>query len=197
MGDRKLRIAGIAGLAAPIFTFACILIAIASWKGFSWTNNALSDLGVQNGITGFVFNSGLVIGGFLFLFFTIGLLDLAGKRYLGKVGTAIFAFTCISLTAIGVFNEHFKPMHYLVSVAFFVSLPVSMLILAAAFWLLGKRKLGLFTIIVGFVAAAPWILQFAFHYVQNVAVPEFASGLAGAAWAMVLSCLMLLEFSRH
>jgi hypothetical membrane protein len=197
LSGRRLRIAGIAGLAAPIFTFACILIAIASWKGFSWTDNALSDLGVQSGITGFVFNSGLVISGFLFLFFASGLNDLAGKRCSGKVGTAVFAFTCIFLIAIGVFNEHFKPTHYLVSVAFFVSLPVSMLILAAAFWLLGKRKLGLFTIIVGFVAAAPWIMQFAFHYVQNVAVPEFASGLAGAAWTMVLGCLMLKEILRH
>jgi hypothetical membrane protein len=47
--------------------------------------------------------------------------------------------------------------------------------------------MALFTVLVGVIAALPWLLLFAFNYVPNVAVPEFLSGLAISAWAVVLS----------
>jgi hypothetical membrane protein len=194
--SRQLRISGIIGLAAPFFAFACILLAIASWPQFSWTNNALSDLGVQSGITAIVFNSGLVVSGFLFIVFATGLFGFVGNRFVGKVGAAVFILACIALIAIGIFNESFSPTHYTVSVAFFVFLPVSLLILVGAFWLNGQHKLSIFTLAVALAAATPWVLQFTVPYVSRVAIPETISGLAGVAWAMVLGYLMLKEASR-
>ncbi len=191
--SRRLEIAGTIGLIAPFLSFACILLAIASWPQFNWVNNALSDLGVQNGLTAIVFNSGLIITGILFIIFGTGLHIFVGKQLLGKVGTAIFVLACIALVAIGVFNESFSPTHYIVSVAFFVFLPISMLILVGAFWRDGKHKLSIFTLAVGLAAATPWILQFAINYVSKVAIPEFASGLAGSAWVIVLGYTMLKE----
>ena len=189
--DNRLRIAGTIGLVAPIVTFTCILVAIASWPQFSWTHNALSDLGVQNGFTAAVFNSGLVIGGILFAVFATGLYSFTGKRFVGKVGTACFFLAWIALIAIGVFNESFRPTHYIVSVMLFVFLPISLLVFMLTFWLEGKRKLSAFTLALALVAAAVWVLQFTVHYASNVAIPEFISGLAGAAWVWVLSFLML------
>jgi hypothetical membrane protein len=192
----QLKIAGIIGLATPLFTFAYILSAIASWQQFSWTKNALSDLGVQSGITATIFNGGLVIGGFLFIVFASGLFRFVGSRFVGKVGTATFILACISLMAIGVFNESFSPTHYIVSVMLFVFLPISLLIFVGAFWLEGKRRLSGFTLALALIAAAVWALQFTVHYVPNVAIPETVSGLAGAIWVLFLSYLMLKQGSK-
>ncbi len=186
-----MKAAGICGIVAPVAAFVCILSAIASWVPFSWTNNALSDLGVQAGATALIFNSGLILCGVLCIGFAAGLLRLVGKRLLGKAGVFIFIVACLFLIAIGIFNENYSPTHYQVSVGFFVSLPISMLVLVAAFWLVKERKLSIFTLVLGLVAATPWILQFTVPYVDNVAIPEFVSGFAGAVWAVVLSVKML------
>jgi hypothetical membrane protein len=189
--SNNLRIAGIFGLIAPIFCFACILLAIASGSSFNWVNNALSDLGVQKGITPLIFNSGLVVSGFLFIIFATGLFPFIGKRSVGKVGVTVFILACGALISIGIFNENFSPAHYIFSVAFFMLFPISMLILVGAFWAESKRRLSVFTLALSLAAAFVWVLQFAVHYVSNVAVPEFVSGLLGAVWVIDLSYLML------
>ncbi len=186
-----IRISGIVGLAAPIFAYVCILLSINSWNQFSWTNNALSDLGVQNGLTSVLFNSGLVISGFLFMVYAIGLFQLVGKRLAGKIGVAFLFLSTAALVAIGVFNENFSPTHVIVSVIFFVFLPVSLLIFVWTFWSSGNHRLSIFTLALALTAAAPWVLQFTFHYVSNVAIPEFVSGLAGSAWTIAVDYLMI------
>ena len=181
-----------AGIAAPILAFTCILSAIASYPTFSWTNNALSDLGIIPGITGPLFNFGLVASGLLaFNFAIFGLFTYLGKSWVGKIGSSFFAAATLALIAIGVFNESFSPTHYLVSVAFFMLAPISLFILTCAFWLAHQRRMAVFTVAVGVAAALPWLLLFAFNYVPNVAIPEFVSGLAVSAWAIVLGKKML------
>ena len=191
--SKLLKVAGVLGLVTPIFVFTCILGAVASSSSFSWINNALSDLGVQSGFTETLFNSALVVSGLLFMIVAIGLFVFLGKSLVGKVGVCLFSVACVALMGIGVFNETFRPTHYIVSVMLFVFLPVSLLVFVGAFWQEGRRKLSLFTLALGLVAAAPWLLQFAVHYVSGIAIPESVSGLAGAAWTMVLGYLMLKE----
>ena len=182
---RKLGAA--AGVVAPILAFACILLAIASYPQFSWTNNALSDLGVVKGSTGPLFNFGLYASGFLGLIFAaFGLLDYIGKSVVGKVGSLFFCAASLMLVAIGVFNESFSGTHYVVSASFFVLTPISLFILAFAFAQVHHVKLALFSVSVGVVAAVPWILEFIIHYVPEVAVPETISGLAVSAWIIVI-----------
>jgi hypothetical membrane protein len=191
--SKLLKIAGIAGIISPVFVFACILGAVASWSSFSWVNNALSDLGVQWGLTATLFNLGLVIGGFLFIIFDAGLLAFLGKPWLGKVGVCLFLVACLALVGIGVFNETFSPTHYIVSVMLFVFMPVALLVFVGALWLEGKRNLSLLTLVLGLVATTPWVLEFTVHYVSGVGIPEFVSGLAGAVWTIALGYLMLKE----
>jgi hypothetical membrane protein len=180
------RIGAAAGIATPLLAFTCILTAIASYPAFSWTNNALSDLGVIPGLTGLLFNLGLIVSGLLsFTFAVLGLYIFLRAIWVGKIGSAIFAAATMALMAIGIFNENFSPTHYLVSVAFFMLAPISLFILTGAFWLCSQRSLALFTVLVGVVAALPWLLLFAFNYVPNVAIPEFLSGLAVSVWAIV------------
>jgi hypothetical membrane protein len=179
------------GIAVPILAFTCILTAIASYPAFSWTNNALSDLGIISGITGPIFNFGLFASGFLaFNFAILGIFTYFEKNWVGKTGALTFAAATIALMAIGIFNEAFKPTHYIASVAFFTILPLALWIITAALALKHETKMAIFTLLVSLVAAAPWILYFTIHYVPNVAIPETISGLAGSIWAVVISYKM-------
>ncbi len=51
------RIGASMGIVAPMIAFVCIGGAITSYPQFSWTNNALSDLGVISGITENLFST--------------------------------------------------------------------------------------------------------------------------------------------
>lgn len=181
---------------APVLAFAFILAAITSYPPFSWTSNALSDLGVVPGVTAGVFNSGLIICGVLCLMFTIGLYVLLSESMVGRVGVFVFGLACVALTAIGTFPEDVSPTHYLVSVAFFVLLPISLLIIVGGFWRTGQVRMAVFTLLTAIVAALPWVLLFAVRYVSGVAIPETASGLAGAVWAAALGYKMIKAASQ-
>jgi len=188
----KQKFGAAAGIFAPIVAFTCILVAIASYPSFSWTRNALSDLGVVKGITGLLFNFGLCASGLLALSFAVlGLYAYLGKIWVGKIGAAFFAAATIALIAIGVFNEHYSGTHYAVSVSFFTLMPISMFIITCTFLLAHQGRMAFFTLSTGIAAALPWILLFAFKYVPNVAIPEFVSGIIVSAWTIILGHKML------
>jgi hypothetical membrane protein len=119
-----------------------------------------------------------------------------GERALGRIGACVLVLASLALVAIGVFPESVRFVHYFVSVAFFVLLPLSMLFIVGAFWLKGQVRMAVFTFLVAVIAVAPWVLLFMVRYVSGVAIPEFVSGLAGAVWAEVLSGNMLRQVSR-
>jgi hypothetical membrane protein len=185
------RAGAVAGFLAPIVASVFIASAILFYPPFSWTNNALSDLGVVEGTTSILFTVGLIGAGVLGFFFAVlGLYKFAGESRLGKTGSAVFAAATVALVCIGVFNEHAVPTHYLVSVAFFTLTPIALFILTCAFFQNHQRGLAAFTVAIGFAAAVPWILQFAIHYVPNVAIPEAVSAAAVSIWTFVLATKM-------
>jgi hypothetical membrane protein len=180
------------GIIAPVLAFSCILVAVASYPEFSWVDNALSDLGVISGVTGSVFNFGLTVSGvFILCFAVFGLFKYFGDSWIGKCGALAFAATALALIGIGIANENIRPFHYLFSVAFFVLLPISLFIITAAFAVKRQTKMVLFTLVIAVAAATPWILYFTVHYVSGVAIPEFASALAGSVWTVLLGYKML------
>ena len=191
-----LKVAGICGFLTPLTAFALVFSAIASYPEFSWANNALSDLGVVEGITALLFNSGLLIGGVLCFVFATGLFVFLKERTVGKIGALVFVLGSLALFAIGVFPENVRPTHYIVSVMFFMLLPIAMLIIVGAFWLMHKVRMAAFTLLVAVAAATPWILYFTIPYAPNVAVPEAVSAFAGAVWAVALSGKMLKQASH-
>lgn len=190
------RIGAACGIVTPMLAFTCILIAIYSYPAFSWTNNALSDLGVVSGVTGPLFNFGLYSSGLLaFSFAVFGLFNYLRARWVGKVGAAVFAAAGLALMGIGFFPENWVPAHYLFSVAFFVLLPISLLVLTGAFAFERRARRALFTLLIAVVAALPWMLLSAVHYVSGVAIPEAVSGVAGGVWAVVLGYKVLRSAS--
>jgi hypothetical membrane protein len=191
-----LRIAGVCGFLAPLVAFALIFSAIASYAEFSWVNNALSDLGIVTGATALLFNSGLLISGALCIVFAAGIFAFLKERIIGKIGAVVFLLGSVALFAIGAFPENIRPTHYIASVMFFMLLPIAMLIITGAFWLLHQVRMAVFTLLVAFAAATPWVLLFIVRYVSGVAIPETISALAGSMWAVVVSGKMLKKASR-
>ena len=179
------------GIVAPVLALTCILTAVASYPEFSWTNNALSDLGVIAGVTGPVFNFGLYCSGLFVLKFAAFGLFKYFKNWVGKIGASTFAATSVALVGIGIAQENIKPYHYLFSVAFFVILPISLFIIAAAFALKRQMKMTLFTLLIAAAAATSWILYFTVHYANGVAIPEFISAMAGSVWMILFGYKML------
>jgi hypothetical protein len=57
--------------------------------------------------------------------------------------------------------------------------------------------MAVFTVLIGIAAAFPWILQFSFNYVPNVAIPEFLSGLAVSIWTVTLSFKMIKQTNTN
>lgn len=186
-----LKISGISGVLTPFVAFTFILLAIAFYPQFSWQNNALSDLGVVLGVTSILFNTGLVLTGVLAFIFALGLFLYFKENVVGRIGTVFLALATLFLIAIGVFNENFSPTHYVVSVAFFSLLGVSLIANTVAFAYKRQVKLAHFTLILALIAAEIWLLYFTIRFVSGVAIPEFISGLAGAIWAAVLGYLMI------
>ena len=170
----------------PIIAFASILLSISFYGQFSWTENALSDLGVKGGLVAPFFNLGIIVSGLLAAVFAAGLFEFFHKETVGRIGCFILGLAALALTSIGVFPENVKPTHYYSSVAFFALFPISMLAIAVAFIHGRKMKLGFFTLAVAIIAALPWIVQVVSPYVPNVAIPEAISATSAAVWAMVL-----------
>jgi hypothetical membrane protein len=191
-----LRVGGSIGLLTPVSALLFIGLAIASYPEFSWVDNALSDLGVVAGVTSILFNFGLFVSGLFSLVFSLCLFKFLDEHVVGKVGAAFFVLASLALEGIGGFPENVRPFHFVFSVAFFVLVPIALLVIAGYYLLTRQRRMFTFTLLMAFAAAAPWILQYLFHYVSGVAVPEAVSALVASVWVLVLSGKMLRYASR-
>ena len=185
------RISGICGIISPIFAFSLIFLAINSYELFDWKLNALSDLGVVSGITATFFNYGLIGAGLISMVFAIGLFIFRDKIKLSRISFFFFILTCVSLIAIGLFPENVKPVHYFVSVAFFVFLSIFLLLSSVSFIFNGQSYIGLFSFSIFIVATVPWILNFSSNLFIGVAIPEAISGLGISLWTIVFGLKML------
>ncbi len=175
--DRRLKTAGICGLAAPAVSLVCIFAAISLSPWFSWAGNALSDLGV--GEAAWLFNSGLVAGGVLTTVFALGLF-IPYQDQARRFGALLFFFSALSLVGIGIFSEAAGRTHFYFSVAFFALLALSLMIIGIGSIVARSRKFGVLTLAIGAVAALPWAFPWG-----AVAVPELISALAGSVWAAI------------
>ena len=170
MSDRNYALFGLLGPLTALL-FISLSILLAPW--FSWGNNALSDLGHSvNTDVAPLFNFGLLLSGF----FTI-LYALTSFRKHAKYTSYFLLLTGLSLQLVATFNEVYKPLHFQVSVLFFLSL-----CFVTVSYIIEKRSiLALVTLIIGF---ASWILYGLDIYSAGIAVPETVSSMATSIWVM-------------
>jgi len=121
--DVWLKVGRLCGLIAPIIVLPLILLSISYSPWFSWTRNALSDLGVHE--VAILFNSALMIGGVLALIFAFGLMQILHQSKVGFTGTMALITAALSLFAVGFFPETAGRIHFYVSVAFFTLMIIS------------------------------------------------------------------------
>jgi hypothetical membrane protein len=175
------------GFITPIFGFSVILLAVSSAPWFSWTENALSDLGVF-GLSAVIFNNGLIITAAMMMVFCAGIWGWVDGDVMGRAGAVLFFLAAAFLVGIGAFPETAGRIHYYVSVGFFVSMPLSLFTMAVYMLQGGMRRLGLLSLLLGGFAAVVWMPNW-----DGVAIPEALSALAVGAWSAAMGSRMLVE----
>jgi len=112
-------------LSSLIVVYSGIFLSVYIWGDFDWSYNALSDLGTREN-TAMIFNTSLIIGGFLFAL--IGGLLLKSVSEFPERNLAVnIALAGISLLFVGVFpSSYIRGVHILFALLYFFFLLVIM-----------------------------------------------------------------------
>ncbi|MHC1605596.1 MAG: DUF998 domain-containing protein [Candidatus Methanofastidiosia archaeon] len=179
--NAKLQVAGLCGILAPIVAFISISLAIFYSPWFSWTENWLSDLGV-NGRASLLFNGGLVITGILSVIFGSGLRARFASMSSGNLGSIVFILGALSLCGVGIFPETRGELHFYVSVSFFVLVSLAMFFIGASMVKLSEKASGFFAIVLGIAAVVAWIVSWPGN---GGAIPETVSAAAMSVFSIL------------
>jgi len=179
------RIAGVCGLFIPVVMFTCLGLALASSPWFTWSEHALSDLGVQES-TAALFNYGMIAGGVLIFIFSLGLIKILST----KMGAYLLLISSFALVGIGVFPETTYVLHFLTSASFFM-------ILTLAFLIIGvtikkdhfEKSMGLLALVFAFIAIVSSVLLF---QLKGIALPEALSCFPAFMWCCIVGAKMTL-----
>ncbi len=184
MNVRILRLCGFFGMLTPVVGFIMVFLAISQAPWFSWTLNALSDLGVD-GFEAILFNSGLPMTGAVMMMFSAGLFELTKGSTVGMAGSAVHLASSVLLILIGVINETIEPWHYVVSFAFFTSLAVMLAIMGVYHWRGNMRRFAILAWSAAALGIVIWMLPW-----RGVALPEAISALCVSVWQVSLGYWM-------
>jgi len=177
------RIAGICGILIPVVMFTCLGLSIASSPWFTWTQHALSDLGIQQN-TAALFNNGMILGGTLSLVFSFGLMRILSR----KIGAYLLALSSVALIGIGLFPETIFTLHFVTSASFFVLLTIGLLLIG----LTSKqnpfeRTMGILAFMPVFIAIGSTL--FLFH-LDGIAITEAFSCFPAFIWCFLVGIKM-------
>ncbi len=170
-------LAGISGILLPFITLIILIgtLPYASW--FSWTENAISDLGrPEYGLS--FFNYGLIFIGFLLLIFSVGLnLHLKKER----VGPTIFSLSALYLMGVGIFPLP-SINHVDLSGLFFIAFPLGFFVMGVRLFRQQGgilKRIGLEALVVTAIAACSSVFLLFF---SGIAIPEMFVMLPGFLW---------------
>ena len=180
------------GFVGPFVALICIFTAITMSPWFTWSNNALSDLGnYSNGlIAAVIFNVGLVTTAVLMLYFTVASFRQL-RDWPTRLALIILMISLVFLVSIGIFSENFGILHFYVSVGFFSTFPFAMWDIAIS-WL-RFRKLWWFCLVsflLPFISLYTWTLYFGgtSPWVGD-AIPEIVTAITAVGWVWVINLL--------
>jgi len=176
-----IKLSGISGILLFILTIIVISLAIQNAPWFSWTENAISDLGrPEYGLS--FFNYILTTIGVLLLIFSFGLYySLKGER----AGPTVLALSSIYFIGIGIYPLP-NPNHVDVSGLFFIAFPLAFFILGLGFQRYKKdssffRKMGIYALIIAVISVVSPALLF---FYNGVGVSEAVIMFPGFLWCM-------------
>jgi hypothetical membrane protein len=185
-----MYLAGISGVIASTLPLIMIFASTIVEKSFSWSKNALSDIGVSP--TASLFNSTLIVGGLLNLLFVLGLRSFFGKNRLLKTGISIIIVSSVSLALVGVFTEDTIILHAVVALGYLLLAPLGLICIGAGIknYFFGKVSfvLGIAALLV--IIGLP-LLAFGANLQIGFAVPEFLESLIFSSWIFWVSIKLL------
>jgi len=188
--DRSLLLFGLIG---PLLTLILIFTDIAVSPWYSWSTNALSDLGVHT--YSYLFNGAVIIGGLSELIFFI-YLGIKVKEFHGIY--IVLVIGSISLAMVGVFNEKSPDdLHLIFALLYFVLFPVSAMIVGAR-TLRKRRGFSIYSVLSGLIALAVILYGILFFFKTiphsvGLGVPETIEAIILAAWSAVVSISLIKD----
>lgn len=174
-----------AGFLGPLIGLSFVLLAIVFAPDFSWESDALShlghwfrtDIGPNPFVRALIFNSGLVVGGILIIYFTIDLIRQM-KDVIIKLALLSIIVNALFLAAVGVFSENISGGHIIAALGFFLSIPVSLILVGIGFLQnRNSRKVGIVLVglgILSIILFRPWasiaVWEYSMALVSTIAV---------------------------
>jgi hypothetical membrane protein len=182
-----IKFSGVCGIFVLIVFLSILFLSIQQVSWFSWTENAISDLGSQDGAP-FIFNNGLIITGILFLFFSIGLSRELKDRYASPLFFSLSAIFLIGLGLVPVPDI----VHIYLSGLFFGALGYAFFAFGFSFYndtLHFFRKMAIFAILnLILILISPIFLL----YFEGVAIPEMIIIFPGFIWCVLFGLKMVV-----
>jgi hypothetical membrane protein len=162
INSNLIRIGGLCGLLFPIVTIFFIALAIYFAPWFSWTENWLSELAGEaggkpiwsaRGIESVLFNAGLIIGGAIGITYSFAVNKISiFKTHLGQLSSALIFFNMVVLSAIGIFPITTGILHDIVSVGFFILVPLALITTSIVLTRSNEKNLGGFFLVMGIIS---------------------------------------------
>jgi len=169
-GPVAILVAAIGILAASV---------LAPW--FSWTGNALSDLGARGVATAPLFNGTLIIAGFLGIPFAGWLVRVQRDR-IRRAAAVVFGLSMPTLALIGVFALP-SPLHGPVALAYFLLFTLAILVDGLGALRTGEARDGWLSIGLGTAHVAGWIVWGVSGH-EGIALPEAVGTVAVGIWVL-------------
>ncbi|TKX50452.1 DUF998 domain-containing protein [Halorubrum sp. ASP121] len=181
------RVAAACGAVATGSALGGIALAVLLDPTFSWTTDALSDLGVRDGSAA-AFNWGLIAGGAAGVCYAAGL-GRAGRPVL----TPLLALAMVAMAGVGVFDLT-EPLHAPAAIGFYG-------LVTAAFavdgWFRRREPTGRVALAFAPVHVAVWATFAAGWWpVTGLALPELPGALMFAAWVWAVGPAPVVEAIR-
>lgn len=185
MGDlAPERVAAASGVASTALALGGIGIAVLAAPWFSWTGNALSDLGVAGDpLVAAAFNGGLLAGGVAALPYAWSVWTTAGDR-VGRLIAVLFCVVSLLMAGVGAFPAD-SALHVPVALGFFLGLTALLAVdgLRRRHTAVGRALLVAPVVHLG----AWWGWIAVLDLGDGIAIPELVGALLLAAWVLALS----------
>ncbi|MFZ7138193.1 MAG: DUF998 domain-containing protein [archaeon] len=175
----KKRFFTLFGIVGPLTAMVFISLSMFLSHWFSWSQNALSDLGHSiNSPVAALFNFGLLLTGFFIILYS-----LTSFRKHAKNTSYFLLAAGLSLQFIAMFDEVYGSLHTAVSILFFIMLSLS----SISYFVEKRSTLAAFALIIGVLF---WVIYGLDLCAFGIAVPETVSSVASAFWVIRSSYLL-------
>ncbi|WP_049985449.1 DUF998 domain-containing protein [Halobellus rufus] len=178
-GDTTSPAARLAGPVGAIFTSSAILTATLLSPAFTWTDSALSDLGVAaDPLVALLFNGGLVVGAAIGLAYALALRPHSSALAIG------YALSVLAMGLVGVFPAGTDP-HFPVAIAFFLLATATV---TCDGWRRRASATGRASLVLAAAHVVGWTLwSYGVRPGDGFALPELGGVVMFGAWLLALA----------